>query len=380
MPHSFVGLQNIYLICKPNQMKLNSTNKAFILIFFLLHLLHFQVRAQVGGNNTYEFLNLVPAARVSSLGGNLLAVKDNDLNLAFYNPSLLNPAMHKTLALNFSSYLAGIKFGSVAYGTQLKKYGMLDFGIHYINYGKFVGADATSQETGSFKAAEYAFFTGYSKQLDSAFSIGANLKAIYSQLDTFSSFGLAADVAGTYYNPKKNFTAALLVKNLGSQITQYTDVKEKLPFEIQAALSVRLKHVPLRLSLAGEHLEKWNLRYVDSVAIKQNNQSIGGADASQNDQNKNYFFDKLLLHTVIGAEFLITKNFNIRAGFNYRRRKELKEEARGGIAGFSFGAGIRISKFHISYGVSSYHLGALSNTFSISTRLSDFVSKASATP
>ncbi len=360
-------------------MKKKRSNKALLVFISLQLLAAFNGKAQVGGNNTYEFLNLVPSARVSSLGGNLLAVKDNDLNLAFYNPSLLAPGMHKTLALNFSSYLSGIKFGSVAYGHRLKKSGVLDFGIHYINYGTFKGADASSQETGSFHASEYAFFTGYGRQLDSAFSIGANLKAIYSQLDTFKSFGLAADVAGTYFNRSKNFTVALVIKNLGSQLSRYDNTKEKLPFEIQAATSIRLKHVPLRLSLAGEHLEKWNLRYVDSVAIKQNAQTLGGSDASA-DKNKNYFFDKVLLHAVIGAEFLITKNFNIRAGFNYRRRKELKEESRGGIAGFSFGAGIKISKFQFSYGVASYHLGGLSNTFSIATNFSEFIHKAATTP
>lgn len=347
-----------------------------LFLCFLLMLSSTVLKAQVGGNNTYEFLNLIPSARVSALGGNLLAVKDNDVNLAFYNPSLLNKDMHKTLALNFSSFPVGIKFGSFAYAHQLKKWGMIDAGIHYVNYGKFVGADASALETGEFKASEYAIFTGYSRQLDSSFSIGANLKAIYSQLDTFNSFGLAADIAATYYNASKNFTAAVCIKNLGSQLTSYSGTKEKMPFEIQAATSIRLKHVPLRLSLAAEHLEKWNLRYVDSVAIKQNAQSLAGTDDSNDDKNKNYFFDKLLLHTVIGAEFLITKNFNLRAGFNYRRRKELKEESRGGIVGFSFGAGIKISKFHISYGVASYHLGALSNTFSISTHLSDFMTKS----
>jgi hypothetical protein len=361
-------------------MKITTQIKAFSILLFFFTCLALSTRAQVGGNNTYEFLNLVPSARVSALGSNLIAVKDNDLNLAFYNPSLLNPSMHKTLALNFSSYLAGIKFGSVAYGHKLKKSGVMDFGIHYINYGKFVGTDATGTETGSFKAAEYAFFTGYARQLDSSFSIGANLKAIYSQLDTFNSFGLAADVGATYYNRPKNFTAAFLIKNLGSQLTKYTDVKEKLPFEIQAAASIRLKHVPLRLSLAAENLQKWNLRYVDSTLINQNNQSLVGSDGNtQEAESKSYFFDKLMLHTVIGAEFLITKNFNLRAGFNYRRRKELREEARSGLAGFSFGAGIKISKFHISYGIASYHLGALSNTFSISTNFSDFISKASPT-
>ncbi len=361
---------------------MNNTTRSLSLLLFIVFFAGITASssAQVGGNNTYEFLNLVPSARVSALGNNLIAVKDNDLNLAYYNPSLLNPGMHKTLALNFSSYLAGIKFGSVAYGHKLKKSGVMDFGIQYINYGKFVGADATSQETGNFNASEYAFFTGYARELDSSFSIGANLKAIYSQLDTFNSLGLAADVGATYFNRPKNFTAALLIKNLGSQLTRYNNQKEKLPFEIQAAASIKLKHVPLRLSLAAEHLEKWNLRYVDSAAIKQNTQSLATGDAaSQDNQNKNYFFDKLMLHTVIGAEFLITKNFNIRAGFNYRRRKELKEEVRGGIAGFSFGAGIKIAKFNISYGVASYHLGALSNTFSISTNFSDFISKASPT-
>ena len=334
------------------------------------------MQAQVGGKSTYNFLTLQPSARISSLGGNLIAVKDNDVNLAAQNPSLLNQTMNNTLAMNFSSYLVGVKFGSLAYAHQLKKLGMMQAGVHYISYGDFKGTDATSTETGSFYAGEQALYVGLSKPIDSSFTIGANVKAIYSVLEHYKSYGVAADVGVTYYNAPKNFTAALVVKNFGRQLKSYTNVKEKLPLDIQAALSVRLKHVPLRISLAGEHLEKWNLRYVDSVAIKASQSNLlGTADASST-KNKSYFLDKIMLHTVIGAEFLITKNFNVRAGFNYRRRKELKEESRAGIAGFSFGAGIKIYKFQISYGVASYHLGALSNTFSISTRLSDFMTKS----
>jgi hypothetical protein len=188
--------------------------------------------------------------------------------------------------------------------------------------------------------------------------------------------GIAADLAGTYYNAAKNFTAALLIKNLGSQMTYYNDTKEKLPTEIQAAVSIRLKHVPLRLSLAGEHLEKWNLRYVDSTAIKQQNSQLLGNGSDAANQDKSYFFEKLFLHSVIGAEFLITKNFNLRAGFNYRRRKELATETRGGLVGFSMGAAIKVSKFQISYGLASYHLGSIANTFSITTNISQFHGKS----
>ncbi|GAJ03981.1 unnamed protein product, partial [marine sediment metagenome] len=45
---------------------------------------------QVGGKSTYQFLNLPVSARAASLGGKINSIKDNDLSLAFYNPSLLN--------------------------------------------------------------------------------------------------------------------------------------------------------------------------------------------------------------------------------------------------------------------------------------------------
>ena len=40
--------------------------------------------------------------------------------------------------------------------------------------------------------------------------------------------------------------------------------------------------------------------------------------------------------------------------------------------GFSWGFGIRISKFHLNYGRASYHLAGASNHFSITTDLSSF--------
>ena len=67
--------------------------------------------AQIGGLNTYEFLNLSPSARVSALGGNLITVRDDDANLALANPSLLNESMHQQLAFSHSFHVAGISHG-----------------------------------------------------------------------------------------------------------------------------------------------------------------------------------------------------------------------------------------------------------------------------
>ena len=66
------------------------------------------------------------------------------------------------------------------------------------------------------------------------------------------------------------------------------------------------------------------------------------------------------------------ENFHFDLGYNYKRRQEMKVVVRPGMVGFSWGFGLRISKFHIAYGRSSYHLAGGTNHFSLTTNLSDF--------
>jgi hypothetical protein len=80
-------------------------------------------------------------------------------------------------------------------------------------------------------------------------------------------------------------------------------------------------------------------------------------------------------HLVIGGEFIITKNFFLRGGYNYQHRKELKVPEKRGMTGFSFGFGFRVYKFHFSYARAVYHLAGASNNFSISFNLNSFAKK-----
>jgi len=84
-----------------------------------------------------------------------------------------------------------------------KKIGMFDASMQFINYGKFVNTDETGQEYGNFSGGDYALNIGWGRPLDSVFSIGANFKTIYSGLQEYSSFGIAVDVAGSYFNSKR---------------------------------------------------------------------------------------------------------------------------------------------------------------------------------
>ena len=88
-------------------------------LFFVLAGAH----AQIGGDNTYGFLNLTSSARVSALGGNAIAVKDDDPNLAFDNPSLLNKSMDYKLAFNYIKYFADINYGVVSFTKHIDSVG-----------------------------------------------------------------------------------------------------------------------------------------------------------------------------------------------------------------------------------------------------------------
>ena len=100
----------------------------------------------------------------------------------------------------------------------------------------------TNQEVnlGTFSASELALNIGWGRRLDSAFSIGANIKGIYSSFDSYSASGLAVDVAGTWHLPAYNYMVSIIARNVGIQLSGYTEgVTEKLPFELQLAMSKR---------------------------------------------------------------------------------------------------------------------------------------------
>ncbi|OFY99893.1 MAG: hypothetical protein A3K10_05930 [Bacteroidetes bacterium RIFCSPLOWO2_12_FULL_31_6] len=332
--------------------------------------------AQIGGTNTYEFLNVPVSARVGGLGGSVIAVYDNDPTLSFSNPSLLNSEMSGMLTLSYLNYFTDINQGYVSYVNDFKKVGTFSAGIRYIDYGQFLETDEGGNELGTnFTAAEYAFVIGWGKSIDSSFSVGANLKPIYSNMYLYNSFGLAFDFSGTYHNHAKGFTAAVVIKNMGTQFKTYVEggEKEPLPFEVQAGISKKFKHVPFRLSIDFNHLENWNLSYNDSLAATNNNNKL--TDEEKAERNKTSLLTETFRHLVFGGEFVPSKSFMLRVGFNVKRRSELALDNKPGLVGFSWGVGFRIKKFHISYGSARYHLAGSSNHFTLTTNLSEYYRK-----
>ena len=339
------------------------------LVFFIIVGYQNTAKAQIGGNSTYKFLSLPSSPRIAALGGDFLAINDGDINLALANPSLIGPNMNNNLSLNFVDYFADINYGFVSYGREFEKLGSFVGSVQYIDYGSFTYASDGGETSGNFRAGETALIIGWGRQLDSMFSIGANFKTIFSSFESYSSFGLAVDIAGSY-RTKDGLIVSLLARNIGTQLIAYeSGRREPLPFDLQLGLSKRLQHVPFRYSILLTNLHKWDLTYDDPTKVK--------TDPFTGEEIKEDKFmdilDKTMRHVVVGAEFLPTKNFSLRLGYNYRQRQELKVDSKISTVGFSWGFGFRISKFQFNYARKAYHLVGSPNFVSISTNLSDFL-------
>jgi hypothetical protein len=327
--------------------------------------------AQIGGNSVYKFLNLTSSSRAAAMGGSFLAVNDGDITQALFNPSLINPQMDNNLSMSFVDYFTDINYGQASYGKTFNKTGTYVGTMQYLNYGKFTYADETGQTSGTFAANEFAANLGWGRALDSLFTLGANLKFIYSGLEDYQSYGLAVDVAGTYYNPKNLFTASLIFRNIGTQIKPYRSGNtENLPFEINLGISQRLKYLPFRYSVLLTNLQKWDLTYFD---VNDPDNKIDPITGEVEDKGGfTDFAQKAMRHVVIGGEFVPSKAFSIRFGYNYQRRQELGNYNKMGMVGFSWGFGLKVSKFQIDYSRATYHLNGSPNYITIRTNLSDF--------
>lgn len=342
----------------------------FILLFFAFG----NTNAQIGGDHIYEFLNLSNSARVTGLGGNLITVKDDDVSLAYSNPSLLNEKMHKGLSFNYNFHLADISNGYFGYAHQIDKWkATVHGGIQYINYGTFDLTDDIGNTTGTFKASEYALTFGAGKQLYDKLSVGANLKLITSQFESYNSLGVATDIAAYYSDTSSRFGLTLVFKNIGTQLTTYQDGnREPLPFDIQFGISKRLAHLPFRFSIIGHNLHRWNITFDDPNSVESVFLIGDGAQNSDNEFRDRV--DNLFRHIIFNGEFLFGKGeiMRLRLGYNHFMRRELSVTNFRSRSGFSFGLGIKLRRFRYEYGRGYYHFAGGLNHLSISTRLSEF--------
>ena len=335
--------------------------KIFFPFFFVLNAsLAF---AQLGGESTYQFLNLISSPRQAALGGKVLTNVDYDVTQGIYNPATINVEMDNQLALNYANHLGGISYGTAAYAyTVDRRTQTFHAAVTYVNYGSFDGYDESGNSTGRFTGNETSISFGYSLQIGfSDFYAGANLKLISSKLEQYTSLGGAFDFGLIYIDEFLDFNAAVVIRNVGTQFTTYAGLNEPLPLEIDLGLSQKLQNVPIRWHLTFENLQQW--------PIAAANPARATTDLNGNQtKEKIGFLTNIIRRTIIGLELFPEKGFNIQVGYSFRRAEELRIIEQRNFSGLSFGIGLKFNNLRFSYSHARY--SAASNTSFLGVQIS----------
>ncbi len=326
---------------------------------------------QLGGRAGYSFLNVPVAARQAAVGGINVSILDRDVAMGYANPALLNDSIHKNISFTYQPYFADIKKSTLFGAYKLKDdKGTLSAGLNYFNYGAINEIDASGNETGTvYHPNEFALVGGYARGLG-PFSMGVNAKLVYSNIAAFNAAAFMIDFGALYKHPTQQLTVGLVAKNIGFNLKNYVKGDYvNLPMDLQLGATFKPEHMPLRLSVTAHHLYKFDFVYNDpAINVKVNlDGSVTPIETT--------FTDKLLRHFVIGGEFLFTKNFHARFGYNFMMRRELKLQDKSGAAGISWGFMLRVKKFDIGFTRAYYTIKGGTTFFTLGMNINEWIKK-----
>lgn len=318
-------------------------------------------RAQtLGGNAAYNFLHLPAQPLLTAAGGVNTSYLTNEVGLAANNPALLQPALHGQLALGFNAMPGGIKTYSTTGALHKEKLQTTFSGhIYFVDYGSIPQTDAAGNSSGNFRPVDFVVQVGAARQYLQNWTYGAQVKFIQSSYQQWTSSAVAMDLGLLYHDSAANFTAALLVKNMGVMLKPYTGQREDLPFDLQLGFTKRLARSPFGFSVTAQQLHRFNLAYDDTTFNRDNELSSGTG-----------FFTKLFHHVVLASHIYIGTNLEATIGYNFLRRAELLAGDEGnGLTGFSLGLRVKFQKLQILYARSNYQNGIACNQLGVTLQL-----------
>lgn len=320
----------------------------------------------LGGNSVYNFLKLPNTPQLSALGGVNISSQSNDIGLAANNPALLGPSMHTQMNAAFNAFYDGISASHLSLGYYHKELNTTFlWGLNYLNYGDIPQADAVGNLLGSFRPVDWSMQLSASRKYLERWHYGMSVKFIHSGYGQYKSSGIAADVAVLYLDSANSFSASVLARNMGTQLTHYAGTGAgDLPFDLQAGFTKRLEQAPFGFSLTLHHLHQFDLTYDDTVFNNVN----GFPNA-----NGKFSFDNIFRHVVLAGNIYLGDHVELAMGYNYLRRKELNIGTAGnGLTGFSMGVSLLLNKLQVRYARSQYQNSTAYNQFGLNLTLNRY--------
>ncbi len=268
------------------------------------------------GTTGFNFLKVDVGARSTALGGAYAAVT-GDVEATAWNPAGLFGVKRRTAVLSLNSYLVDSQAGFVSVAFP-KEQRVIAISANYVSYGDLQRTDEEGRALGTFGAADLATYVSIAQRLGPDWlAVGANLKAVYSSIDAFSSDAYLVDLGLLARGPIQGMSLGASLTNIGFVRAGFAgDFKDSLPVHIRLGVAHRPAHMPVPMLLLAD----FNL---------------------PNDNDPYLSF---------GLEIKVAGGLNIRPGYSTRQTGVSGEDPMGVTAG----AGLAMERYTVDYAYSSF--------------------------
>ncbi len=304
---------------------------AFVLLATLASATCVRAQYQRPGSTDGDFLKLGVSARAAGLGDAYIAMAGG-ADATHYNPAALSWMRPRThVLLNHTSWFADInhEFVAVAHRFDIGTFGLSLTGL-YTDEMK-VRTPLQPEGTGeTFYSYNLRASASYSRWLTDRVTFGGTVS--YINLDLYQDFSenaFAADIAAAYRGDFRDFRFAMMIGNLGSDVTF---VNESYPLPVHFTFGMSLNAVE-----SAYHV----IKFTGSAQKPNDGQPVGQ----------------------VGAEYAFQDLLFLRGGYriNYD------------AATYSFGAGLRFGVsdygFRFDYAYSSFGSLGVANRFGLGLEL-----------
>ena len=320
--------------------------------------------AEGGGSSAYDFLNIPTSAHAFALGGSAPALIDDDVTLADQNPALLGPELEKQVAFNYMMYMQSGNFAGLRYGMAAGEHGAWAIGMRYLNYGSITRYDQEGFTDGStFSPQDLVVEGSYSHDFTDRLRGGINMKMVYSNYDGRSAFAMAADLGINYFDPEKDLSLSVVLRNAGGQLKRFYNTYDRLPIDLQFAYMQGLGSSPFSLAITVTNLTRWKLPYY----------SHGGGDNGNGLELKSGFLSNFFRHLIFGLQFQPSDKFYAALAYNYKTRTDMSAYSRNFLSGFSIGMGLRVKSFRVSLAYAMPHKSGSSLLLNLGLNIEELI-------
>jgi hypothetical protein len=317
-------------------------------------------------------LSIAPDARAGAMG-DIGAATEADVYSQFWNPAKYPFNVARAgVGISYTPWLRkivnDINLATIAGFYRIGDYSAVSASLRYFNLGEvYVGGADGSIGDMTIKPYELAFDVGYSRMLSECFSMGVNLRFIFSDIkytpeESTAGKAFAADIAmyrlGYFMmgNRECSLGWGINISNIGSKIAfGGSDDAEFIPTNLRLGLNLTIPFneynkfsfsidankllIPtypkqMEGEAENDYLDRVQKDYYDISPIAGIFKSFGDAPGGFKEEMQE-------IRWSFGAEYTYNDRFMLRAGYHH------ESENKGNRKYFTVGAGFHMSVFTI---------------------------------